>query len=185
MKKKNHSGFTLIEAMVTISVLGILLSMAVPSFTSMIERNRVSTAASELMNALMLARSEAVTRSIGMTLCVSNDGATCNTTLQDYAKGWIIFTDCNQDGQISSVITACDVDGDGTNDKDRVLKVQDGFKNIVMIATTAANKNVFSYSESGRPVSGVAGFNIGKDSSSTTRKITVALTGRTKVAKVE
>lgn len=177
---RNNAGFTLIEAMITIAVLGILLSIAIPSFSKMIERNRIASATNEFMGALMLARSEAATRSIPMSICVSEDGVSCNTTLDDYSKGWVIFSDCNKDGVISSAVTTCDFDGDGTNDKDIIVKVYDGLKQLVIVGN-ANSEDKFTYKFSGRPATLNASFKIGKDASSLVKKLTIAITGRIKL----
>ena len=168
------------EVMVTIAVLGILLSIAVPSFSKMIERNHLSSGTNEFMGALMLARSEAVTRSIPMSICVSDDGMSCNTSLEDYSKGWIIFSDCNSDGGISAVATTCDIDGNGTNDKDTIVKVHDGFDQLLIMGS-ANGKDRFTYDFSGRPVTLAVNFKIGKNASALAKKLTVAITGRVKL----
>lgn len=54
-------GFTLIELMVTISVLAIFVSIALPSFNNLVETNRLKSAASEFHALLVAARSDAVT----------------------------------------------------------------------------------------------------------------------------
>lgn len=53
-------GFTLIELMVTIAVAAILLAIATPSFTSIINSNRLTGAANEMVVTLQAARMEAV-----------------------------------------------------------------------------------------------------------------------------
>ena len=53
-------GFTLMELMLVITVLGVLLSIAVPSFKAMSDRNKLTATANDLIMALLSARSEAV-----------------------------------------------------------------------------------------------------------------------------
>jgi len=55
-------GFTLIELVITLAVLGIVLAFAVPAFNGVIENNRVTTQANTLLGAMNYARSEAVRR---------------------------------------------------------------------------------------------------------------------------
>jgi len=66
-------GFTLIEVMMVVAVLGIMLALAVPSFTAMGNRNKLSSSANDLIIALLSARSEAVKRECEVQL--SRDGS--------------------------------------------------------------------------------------------------------------
>ncbi len=61
---RRQNGFTLIELMVTIIVLAILASMAIPSFTNMMEKQRLINATEAIYSDMQNARSEAVKRSI-------------------------------------------------------------------------------------------------------------------------
>jgi type IV fimbrial biogenesis protein FimT len=66
-------GVTLIELMVTIVVLAILASMAIPSFTNMMERQRLINATEAIYSDLQNARSEAVKRSLEIVASIQGD----------------------------------------------------------------------------------------------------------------
>lgn len=85
-------GFTLIELMVTIAVASILLTLAVPSFQSMVENNSLTTQINLLVGALNGARSEAVKRGQRVTICKSNDATNCADS-GGYEQGWIMFVE--------------------------------------------------------------------------------------------
>ena len=71
-------GFTLVELLITIAVLAVVLAIAVPSFRSVINRNRLVSASNEVVGALQLARMEAIRRNSRVEICPSTDGATCS-----------------------------------------------------------------------------------------------------------
>ena len=48
MKKKRGSGFTLIELMVVVAVIGILSAIAYPSYSEYVQRSRIAEATSTL-----------------------------------------------------------------------------------------------------------------------------------------
>lgn len=72
------SGFTLIELVVTLTVAAVLAAIAIPSFQNMMLSNRLSTSANAMVNALNLAKSEAVKRNANITF--TNAGEVKNTT---------------------------------------------------------------------------------------------------------
>lgn len=92
-------GFTLIELMVTLTVMAIVLSLAAPSFASLLASNRISTQTNELIGALNLARSEAVRRGQPVTLLAGD---------ANYSKGWSVFPDANGNGAAASATDAAD-----------------------------------------------------------------------------
>lgn len=93
--KKKHTGFTLIELMITLVVAGIVLSVGVPSFKSFFLNTRISTQANDLVSSLNLARGEAIKRGTSIKICSSDDQASCGGAWED---GWIVIT--NDDAEL-------------------------------------------------------------------------------------
>jgi len=94
---RQSKGFTLLDLLITLTVAAILLSLSVPSFTTAIQNNRMTTQVNELNTALSFARSEAVKRNNTVTLCQSSNGTSCTGNWKD---GWIVFVDSDADGQV-------------------------------------------------------------------------------------
>jgi type IV fimbrial biogenesis protein FimT len=89
---RSLAGFTIIELMVTVSIVAILVSFAAPSFVSMVRRNTITTQTNSFITALNLARSEAIRRGSPVTICKSNNQATCLAPADgSWSDGWIIF----------------------------------------------------------------------------------------------
>ena len=78
---RRAGGFTLTELLVTMSVLAIVATAALPSFSQFIASQRVRSAASDLASAFTLMRSEAVKRNTSTTL--APDGST-------WSAGWVV-----------------------------------------------------------------------------------------------
>lgn len=87
---RSKSGFTLLELLVTVAIVAIVLSIAVPSFQAQILNNRSIALGEDFASAINLVRSEAVKRAGRVSLCASKDGATCSGNWTD---GFIAFVD--------------------------------------------------------------------------------------------
>lgn len=99
--KNQNSGFTLIELMVTVVVLAIVVTVAIPSFRNIIVSNSVSFDRDELFNLLQFARSEAIKSGTSATVCKSSNGTSCDSGLS-WNGGWLVFADTDRDGTLDS-----------------------------------------------------------------------------------
>jgi len=81
-----NRGFTLMELLVTLAVVAIVASLAVPSFQNMIATQRVRSAANDLVASLNFARSEAVKRNATVTMTPAAGG---------WSDGWTIASGGN------------------------------------------------------------------------------------------
>jgi type IV fimbrial biogenesis protein FimT len=96
--KFRHTGFTLIELVITIALLGILLAWAIPNVTTFIKNARMSGIANELSGDIGIARQEAQRRGRSVTICASVDGLICDTGTPEWTNGWIIRAPTNTAG---------------------------------------------------------------------------------------
>lgn len=98
-----RDGFTLIELVVTICILGIALALAIPSLMSFINKNKKDAGREELISALSLTRSSAITAGSWATICGSNDSGTqCSSSKSDWSHGWLVFLDANRNSLIDT-----------------------------------------------------------------------------------
>jgi type IV fimbrial biogenesis protein FimT len=74
--RKSSQGFTLTELLVTLAILAILVTIAVPSFSSLIATQKTRNASFDLSSAMTLARSEAVKQNTTATVSTSTSWAT-------------------------------------------------------------------------------------------------------------
>lgn len=161
------NGFTLVEIMVGLSVAGILLTVGVPSFRSVIQDNRLVTQNNELVVAVNMAKNEAVKRGMVVTLCRSSDSASCTGNWQD---GWIVFNDVDGDGVVDA--------GDG----DTVLRVHGPLDGGNTLSFSGAGNRV-QYNSRGIAVSATGTFKLCDSRGATSaRGLIVSTAGRPRVA---
>lgn len=92
-----QTGFTLVECIITIAIAAVALSFAIPSFISTIQNNYAITLSQELINALQLARSEAIKRNSPVSVCATRD-QNFNQCGSNWNNGWLIFVDPSGNG---------------------------------------------------------------------------------------
>ena len=107
INRKANKGLTLAELVITMAVAAILFAVAIPSFTTMIQNNRITTQTNDIIAAISFARSEAVKRNSGVTFCrVASDTATscANGDATDNWTNWIVLsgTDVIRRGTINT-----------------------------------------------------------------------------------
>ncbi len=83
-------GVTLVELLVTLSVLLILSVTAVEYLPRFVQESRMVTEVNRFITALQLARSEAVKQGRRVVLCPSRDRVHCGES-RDWPHGWMLF----------------------------------------------------------------------------------------------
>jgi len=78
-------------------IAAILLGLGIPTFQAVVQNNRVTTQNNQLVGEIGFARSEAVDKKQSVTICSSNNQATCGGIWQN---GWIVFLDGNGNGTV-------------------------------------------------------------------------------------
>ena len=138
---KRIAGFTLIELIVTLVLAAIVLTVAVPSFQDSIRNNRRATQANDLISALNLARSEAITRAQLVTICRSSNQASCAAGA-NWEDGWIVFVDSNTAaGDTTGVLDASE---------EPPLRVYRGLSGGNTLRVNTNFTNYFSYKADGQ-----------------------------------
>jgi type IV fimbrial biogenesis protein FimT len=83
-------GFTLVEMMVVVAVTAILVSIAAPGMSQLLESQRLRSLAFDLISDLTLARNESLKRGARVSVRATND--------RDWSAGWQVFSET--DGEV-------------------------------------------------------------------------------------
>jgi len=118
---KKESGMTLIELMITVSVIVIMLAVGLPMYESVRGRGALVSETNKLVKALNLARSTAISRGLSISVCPSNAVGTCVNAVSvvcddDWLGNLAIRTTTDDDllriieGEISANLELCSAD---------------------------------------------------------------------------
>lgn len=110
---QSERGFTLVELMTILAVVGVLLTVATPALQQFSNNSRQTGAVNDFISSMHIARNTAITTNARVTMCASAGGTACE--LVAWNQGWIVFTDQNSnrlvDGADSIVGTSSGING--------------------------------------------------------------------------
>ena len=184
---KKNSGFTLIELMITLFIVGILLAVGVPSLKTFMQSNMLVASTNELLSALHVARSEAIKLNTRVSICDSSNGTSCGLT-GDWSNGWIVFVDAG--GNLSNIGAPCTA-----ANTDCLLRVHDAIPDdqlsVSGVDANSAAITSFTFTARGMPkntagISESGTFSIcsfdGSNSVIGSRAVILSLSGRVRVS---
>lgn len=131
-------GFTLLEALVVVAILGILVALAAPPFAGLRERHQLQAQAEGFLDSLILARSEALRRQQRVTLCARASDSTCDPA-GAWQQGWLVFADANDNAQRDA--------------GEALIEVHAAVPVAMRLTVTNTVKAYFSYGSEGRSMS--------------------------------
>ena len=98
MDKRTQHGFTLYELLITVLIVGVILTFGVPNMLQFSQNSRMTSSANDLHSAFHLARSESSRAKTNITVCASNNALAANSDCGGtWEDGFIVFVDDNGD----------------------------------------------------------------------------------------
>jgi type IV fimbrial biogenesis protein FimT len=135
----SQRGFTLWELLVTVLLIGIVLSLGIPNFSDFTRNSEMAAAVNALVSSLHASRTEAVKRGIPVTLCSSTAPLAAAPVCDGGTGGFFAFTDTqNTDADL-------ELEGNGVFDgADEILLRRDRPADGITVATQGAGLVRFS-----------------------------------------
>lgn len=168
------------EVLVVIIIVGIMASIALPNFSSLIADSRITSVTNGLIADLMLARSTASTTGKHVVVCpsisTSVTGAICSTTISDWSVGHLVFIDTNNDGVFNT--------GDA-GFPNTPIKLSTGLPSQLTVTMTNLPNTYISYgSYGGMSPLGSGKFSLHITGASQGRQISIDYSGRPSATKI-
>ncbi len=146
LRRAGFNGFTLLEALVVLALLGTLMALAAPSVTGLRHKHLMQSHGERLLGSLVLARSEAVRRQQRVTLCVRGAADQC-ATVGSWAQGWVVFVDANDNAVREA--------------QETVLQLQEGVPEFLKLVGNATVNRYVSFGVEGRSQTTTGAFQAG------------------------
>ena len=90
--RRNNTGFTLLELLVALALMGMLAAWGLPSFQALGERSAVASEVNRLQTALTLARNTAITQRSDVTVCpINKDRNDCLSDTDNWSGELVVF----------------------------------------------------------------------------------------------
>lgn len=103
--RRPAAGLTLVEILVTLAIVALLMTLAVPSFKPLLDRWRVRQAEGAVTDTIRLGRTEAIKRGGNVVLQKmpnNTDGCTTAPLAVDWGCGWRLFVDSDASGNYTA-----------------------------------------------------------------------------------
>lgn len=94
-------GFTLLELLVTLTVVTVIVFIAVPALGWLVLDVRMTADVNAFVTSIQLARSETAKRAAPVVVCKTADHRACGGAELDYEDGWMVFVGEDGDDRLA------------------------------------------------------------------------------------